>query len=157
MSELGERFWSKVNKSAANGCWEWTSPKRHGYGRYWLDGRMQSAHRLAFESESGPIPEGLVVDHVCRNRACVNPSHMQLTTNAVNLQNRKGASKRNKTTGVRGVYVNRHGSYVAGGGLGGQYYYLGSYPTLAEAEAVAVAWRRENHPNSLVDQIGATS
>lgn len=76
---LAERFWSKVDKSGD--CWEWTSARSpKGYAAYWLDGRNRQAHRLAWRSMVGPIPAGLVIDHLCRNRGCVNPSHMELVT-----------------------------------------------------------------------------
>lgn len=51
-----------------------------GYVQVWRDGRPQSAHRLIWEDMHGPIPQGLVVDHVCRNRACLNTAHFQLVT-----------------------------------------------------------------------------
>ena len=55
-----------------------------GYGRYWRDGRQIYAHRAAFEAVFGLIPDGLVIDHLCRNRACVNPEHMEVVSNREN-------------------------------------------------------------------------
>lgn len=81
-----ERFWSKVEKSS--GCWAWTGHKnRNGYG--WTlgpKGKGESAHRIAYELLVGPIPEGLQIDHLCRNRACVNPDHLEPVTQRVNWQ-----------------------------------------------------------------------
>jgi hypothetical protein len=68
---------SKVRKNEG-GCWEWTSFRnKAGYGR--IGGRVL-AHRLAYESLVGPIPSGLVIDHLCRNPACVNPAHLEPVT-----------------------------------------------------------------------------
>jgi hypothetical protein len=69
-----ECFWIKVEKSA--GCWTWTAAKNKGYGSF----RGMRAHRWSWERANGPIPDGLTVDHLCRNRACVNPDHMELVT-----------------------------------------------------------------------------
>lgn len=149
--ELGERFWSKVDVLGDDQCWVWIAAKRHGYGRYWLEGRRQSAHKLTYEAENGPIPEGNVVDHICRNRACVNPRHMQLTTNGLNLQNRSGANA-NSGSGVRGVSRTPYGTFSARGRVNNRQYHLGSFPSMEEAEAAVIAWRRENQPNSLMDR-----
>jgi aspartate carbamoyltransferase regulatory subunit len=78
-----ERFWEKVDKS--NNCWTWTASKnRGGYGQFKIDGKLKSAHRVAYELEIGKIPDGLVIDHLCRNRACVNPQHLDPVTSKIN-------------------------------------------------------------------------
>lgn len=78
-----ERFWSKVDKSGD--CWIWTAGTRRGYGQFYKDGRHQPSHRVSFESANGPIPEGLVVDHICRNPSCVRPTHLRAVTQRQNL------------------------------------------------------------------------
>jgi hypothetical protein len=56
-----------------------------GYGKFWLDGRAQLAHRIAYELNVGPIGDGLHIDHLCRNRACVRPDHLEPVTIRDNL------------------------------------------------------------------------
>ncbi len=79
------RFWSKVDKSGeGQGCWEWTAYKSpEGYGRSRL-GKKRLAHRIAYELLVGPVPEGLQLDHLCRNRSCVNPAHLEPVTSREN-------------------------------------------------------------------------
>ena len=62
---------------SATGCWEWTAYRDRGYGRKMWKGKVVLAHRLVWESLVGPIPHRLMLDHVCRNRACCNPSHLR--------------------------------------------------------------------------------
>ena len=70
-------------------CWEWQWGKNHkGYGRIWVEGKNRIAHRVMYELHVGPIPEGLVIDHLCCNKACVNPGHLEVVTVAEN--NRRG-------------------------------------------------------------------
>lgn len=82
-----ERFWAKVDTSS--GCWLWTGKTdRGGYGRFKVLGRLVNAHRWAWESERGPIPEGMEIDHVCRTHGCVNPDHMEVVTPSINKARR---------------------------------------------------------------------
>jgi hypothetical protein len=76
-------FWAKVNKT--DGCWEWTRGKSWGYGVHTSGGKRHKAHRFAYELLVGPIPGGLTLDHLCRNRGCVNPTHLEPVTNRENI------------------------------------------------------------------------
>lgn len=59
-----------------------------GYGRRWRDGRMQFTHRLAYIDTVGPIPDGLELDHLCRNTRCMNPAHLEPVTHIENIRRR---------------------------------------------------------------------
>ena len=81
-----ERFWTKFQKMPS-GCWEWQGYRdRDGYGQFnvYRRQRMQ-AHRYSYEMIVGPIPDGLQIDHLCRNTSCVNPAHLEPVTCQVNL------------------------------------------------------------------------
>lgn len=66
-------------------CWEWPGSKVSGYGTINADGETQRAHRVVYEAVVGPIPDGLVLDHLCRNRCCVNPAHLEPVSFAENV------------------------------------------------------------------------
>ena len=69
-----------------DGCWEWTGCLMPlGYGQLRRDGKTVYAHRVMYELMVGPIPEGLFIDHLCRNRKCVRPDHLEAVTNEVNI------------------------------------------------------------------------
>ena len=87
-----ERFWPKVKKTET--CWLWLGAKKtNGYGRI-RNGRDIYVHRFAYELLVGTIPKGLTIDHLCRNRACVNPAHLEAITNKDNILRGKGLSAR---------------------------------------------------------------
>ena len=86
---VDERFWSKVD--ATGNCWEWTAYKGPlGYGKFTVtvDGKWvktHHAHRFAYEALVGSVPDGLDLDHLCRNPGCVNPDHLEPVTHRLNL------------------------------------------------------------------------
>jgi len=87
----GERFRAKY-EVRANGCWEWIGAlQTNGYGSFGVGaGKSMLAHRWSYEHHVGPIPDGLTIDHLCRNRRCVNPKHIEPVTIAENT--RRGES-----------------------------------------------------------------
>src|SRR5688572_22143418 len=74
-----ERVLRRVTKTDA-GCWIFNGYKGSGYGRINTLGRVHLAHRVTFEHFVGAVPEGLELDHLCRNRACCNPAHLEAVT-----------------------------------------------------------------------------
>lgn len=104
-----ERFWSKVDRSGGpDSCWPWTGsikPGRHGgYGMFrGGDGVTARSHRVAYEFQVGPIPAGLELDHLCRNRACQNARHLEPVTHHENVRRGDGGRNwREKTHCPRG-------------------------------------------------------
>lgn len=80
-----ERFWQKVDVSGV--CWEWTaSTKGNGYGQVKHRDRKSPmfSHRVSYEILVGAIPEGMTLDHLCKNTLCVNPDHLEVVTGGVN-------------------------------------------------------------------------
>lgn len=81
------RFWTKVHLPSDDGCWVWTASQNGtGYGALTIAGARKLAHRLAYAHLVGPIPDGLDLDHLCRNRMCVNPAHLEPVTRRENLR-----------------------------------------------------------------------
>lgn len=117
---LKERLERAILVDLCTGCWEWqlAIKKQSGYGQIKLDGKCQLAHRVVYEFMRGLIPDGLVLDHLCRNRACCNPDHLEPVTCSINIRRGAGAQRlgdyhRSKTHCLRGHTYNEHNtSYV---------------------------------------------
>lgn len=85
--DVATRFLSYVTETPS-GCWQWNGgTSRHGYGVFHVSGRANVAHRWAFANIAGHelIPK-MVIDHLCRNKGCVNPTHLEQVTQSINIQ-----------------------------------------------------------------------
>ena len=79
-----DQIWDRVEKTET--CWTWRGHiDVRGYGRASLRGRKWYAHRLVFSLANGPVPDGLELDHLCRNHSCVNPAHLEAVPHGVNV------------------------------------------------------------------------
>ena len=94
---LEERFNEKWHLDPETGCWIWHAAKSGGYGRIKSPGGQDAlhAHRVSYELHRGDIPDGLVIDHLCRNTACVNPSHLEPVTNKENTMRGENMTAQN--------------------------------------------------------------
>ncbi len=86
-NRLPPRFWKRVQLWGIAECWDWVGAKQNtGYGQFWNGARMQAAHRASYETLVAPIPAGLEIDHICRNRSCVRPDHLEPVTHQENMR-----------------------------------------------------------------------
>ena len=96
---LPTRFWDKIVPEPMSGCWLWKACiDRDGYGevRATIGGcRFAKAHRLSFAVLVGPVPFGMVLDHKCRTRSCVNPDHLEAVTSRTNTLRGAGFAAEN--------------------------------------------------------------
>lgn len=81
--DLPERIRNRIIE-CASGCWEWQGARSDGYGRVGWQSEKSAAHRVVYQLLVGPVAADLVLDHLCRNRPCVNPAHLEPVTNLVN-------------------------------------------------------------------------
>jgi hypothetical protein len=94
---LMARISHRIDYNGAGGCWIFSGTiTPNGYGQVYHNGNTHAlAHRVVFEAVVGPIPEGLVIDHICRVRHCVNPEHLEPVTQRENLLRGQGAAAKN--------------------------------------------------------------
>lgn len=144
------RFWCRVEKTPT--CWLWTGTGRSGYGRFQIDGVKVAAHRFAYELLVAPIPDGLYLDHICHNTACVNPDHLRPVTSKQNQENQAGTRKDN-TSGYRGVcFDKKSGRWRGSLHHHGQRIDLGLFDTAQQAGAAIQAKRNEVYTHNDADR-----
>ena len=142
-----DRFWNKVNKQGPDDCWEWTGGVgSHGYGKI-TQGRQweETSHRFAYTLEKGDIPKGQVVRHACDNRRCCNPAHLELGTQAQNIQDmhRRGGTKRMKVNYETATVIRERAlAGERGIDLAAEY---GVTPSTISVIKLGKQWKREYH------------
>jgi hypothetical protein len=154
------RFWAKVNRADdedgrhgppadqnSRGGQQYGAVRPPEHSR-----RMFRAHRESYEMNVGPIPEGMQVDHICRNSLCMNPKHLRLVTPSQNLQNLSGAGR--ATSGRRGVHWNKqHNKWQVGVTVNGVHYTAGRlFVDVEEADRAAIALRNRLFTHNDVDR-----
>lgn len=133
-------------------CLEWTGDKNpRGYGKMW-DGRGKVlAYRWWYERTRGPVPEGMELDHWCRNPACVNPEHLRVCTHKENLENLPNEGR--GRSGVRGVaWSSQKGKWYARATHNGREHHGGFFDTVEEAATAVRALRNRLHTHNILDR-----
>ena len=159
-----DRFWEKVNRDGPimahmdSQCWQWTGHlKNDGHGSFRTGGgkaKRVGPHVFAWELENGPVPTEFMLDHRCRNGACVRTSHLRLVTVKENGENQSAAAhSNNRTSRYRGVYQrSSDGRWVIAAKHHGKRYWNGSYATEEEAAAAVRELRNRLHTHNDVDR-----
>jgi len=149
---VDERFWEKVAKGP--GCWTWTAAisEDDGYGRFGIGQSVKLSHRVSYELSVGTIPDGMEIDHKCRNRACVNPKHLRVVTSQKNRENHSGPQSNSKT-GIRGVYwVAGKRKWGASVNQKGRKYFVGYFNDIQDAAEAVLNRRNELFTHNNIDR-----
>lgn len=146
-----DRFAEKVN--VTDTCWIWTSTLNNsGYGFFGIDGHMRLAHRLSYELAYGAILPSQQLDHQCRNRTCVNPAHLKVTTQKQNMEN-QGVRAGSKS-GIRGVtWLPRRSQWLGQVGHNGKVIFCGTYERIEDAAQAVLDKRLELFTNNVDDRV----
>lgn len=145
------RFWAKTVRDGD--CILWIAAKhRLGYGHVKFGDHVQYSHRVSYSMAFGKIPDEMVVDHTCHNRACVNPDHLRTVTRKQNAENRAGLPVTNKS-GARGVCWNKKASKWYGAvSHRGKVLHVGAFDDVASAEAAVIAKRNSLFTHNDIDR-----
>jgi hypothetical protein len=118
LAEAQCRFMSKVEKTKS--CWIWLGSHvtKEEYGRFWLQGKTVNAHRASWILFKGMIPEDKQIDHLCRNRRCVNPDHLEVVEQKENILRGESlsAKRARQTHCVHGHELSGPNLYIRHGG-----------------------------------------
>jgi hypothetical protein len=146
-SKLRGPRYDEVEGGYTTPCWKWRGfINEKGYGRQ--NGKM--AHKLEWEASRGKVPTGFELDHMCRNRWCINVAHLRLTTHRQNMQN--AGTRTRGTSQYRGVgWDKKARKWRAQAGLDGRKYHLGFFDDEMDAARVAARFRAEHMTHTIED------
>lgn len=149
---LEERFWRRVDKQGPGGCWLWNGGLRgpSGYGVIHLGKKQMQTHRYSYELANGPIPAGLVIDHICYVPRCVNPDHLQAVTVKQNTENFSDPRGRG-ASGIRGVGWSKSKRKWRAYTRDGDKQWSRYFDTIEAARDAVIAKRNELHSNNRLD------
>jgi hypothetical protein len=155
--DMEQRFWNGVDKSGE--CWIWQrAVLSTGYGSFRVtlpERKMVTAHKYSYELANGPVPAGLVVDHVCHETRCVRPSHLRAVTRKQNGEHRLVESKHARS-GVRGVVWNGTlKTWMSQVRHDGKLYIGGHFSTIEEATESVRELRNSLFTNNTLDRPAA--
>ena len=134
-----QRFVEKIQppQDPARDCWEWIGSRvADGYGQFWVGGKMRRAHRYSFDmSPSGPLTPGQQLDHLCRNRACVNPYHLEQVSHRENCsRGLRGSMRPGKSSRFVGVVWHKtNRKWLAHAHSNGKLRHIGYFATEEDA------------------------